>query len=307
MRVRLQNMGVAVIGAFMVVLSCREAKADSAEYLAELQLLGFDEFFTEQVAGLNVKVTNRGYLTWPSVASDPSLPVRISYHWLAADGKVVIHDGLRTDLPQELRTGESLRIRALILAPAIPGTYTLVLDLVREHVTWFADRGSPLLKISAVEVQGAGEGTWHRAQILFIVAGVSFLLFLMGIGTRKFLAADLPIALSPLLGVSIIVVLSYYASLLGISMIHAKWGILAVGVGALGAAVVARKSVAQLGRRESLLLILFTLVMLLVALLPLWDFGRPSSVRNTYASYFVTMSEYWKYHCIQEIPVLDPY
>src|SRR4030095_11170622 len=85
MWVRLQNIDVVAIGIFMVLLCCREAMADSVEYLGEPLLLGSDEFFAEQVAGLVVKVTNRGYLTWPLVASDPSHPVRISYHLIGAD------------------------------------------------------------------------------------------------------------------------------------------------------------------------------------------------------------------------------
>ena len=108
--------------------------------------------------------------------------------------------------------GDSLLMRASILAPPIPGTYTLVLDLVREDVTWFANRGSPPLKISAVEVQRAGGLTWQRGRILFIVAGTSLLLFLMGIGMTRLLAPDLPVVLSPLMGVATIVALSYHTS-----------------------------------------------------------------------------------------------
>src|SRR4029453_7107388 len=101
MRVSLRSIGVFTVSLFMVCCSVRRAMADSTEYLAELQLLGFDEFFAGQVAGLRVKVTNHGYLTWPSVASDPSRPVRMSYHWIDADGNIISHDGLRTDLPRE--------------------------------------------------------------------------------------------------------------------------------------------------------------------------------------------------------------
>lgn len=307
MRVSLRSIGVFTVSLFMVCCSVRKVMADSTEYLAELQLLGFDEFFAGQVAGLGVKVTNHGYLTWPSVASDPSHPVRMSYHWIDADGNVISHDGLRTDLPREVGMGESLLMRASILAPSTPGRYTLVLDLVREYVTWFADRGSPPLKIAAVEVQRVGGLTWQRGRILFIVAGASLLLFLMGIGTARLLAPDLPVVLSPLMGVAAIVALSYYGSLLGMSMTRAKWVILALGAGTTVGAMVIRKPAAQPRRRESVWLILLTGVMLLVALLPLWDFGRPSSVQNTYASFFVAMSEYWKSHSLHEQPALDPY
>src|SRR5215510_7619209 len=86
-RVHLQNLSVVAIGVFIVfpciMFLCRhEAMADSTEYLSELQLLGFDEFYAAQVVNLSVRVTNRGSLSWPSVTSDPSHPVRMSYHWL---------------------------------------------------------------------------------------------------------------------------------------------------------------------------------------------------------------------------------
>ena len=302
-----QKMGVGVIGGFMVLLCGREASASSVEYLAELQLLGVDEFFAAQVAGLTMKVTNRGDLSWPSVATDPLHPVRMSYHWVDANGNVVAHDGLRTELPHELGRGESLLVRASILAPPIPGTYTLILDLVREQVTWFANRGSPPLTISTIEVQGAGGLTWQRGRLLCIVAGASLLLLLMGIGTTRLLAPDLSVVLSPLLGVATIVALSYYSSLLGMSMARAKWGILAIGAGMTVASMVIRTPAAQPRRRESAWLTLLMVVMLVGALFPLWDFGRPSSVQNTYASYTVAMSEYWKDHSLYELPALDSY
>ena len=302
-----QKIGVGAIGVFMVLLCGREASAISVEYLAELQLLSVDEFFAAQVAGLTVKVTNRGDLTWPSVATHPLHPVRMSYHWVDAHGNVVVHEGLRTELPHELGRGESVLMRASILAPPIPGTYTLILDLVREQVTWFASRGSPPLTISAIKVQRAGGLTWQRSRLLCIVAGASLLLLLMGIGTTRLLAPDLPVVLSPLLGVATIVALSYYSSLLGMSLNRAKWGILALGAGMTVAVMLLRKPVIQTCRQESAWLVLFMIAMLLGALLPLWDFGRPSSVQNTYASYTVAMSEHWKDHSLHELPVLDSY
>jgi hypothetical protein len=307
MRVSSGCLGVLTVSLFMMCCVACDAMVDSAEYLAELQLLDSDEFFAEQVAGLRVMVTNRGYLTWPSATTDPSHPVRVSYHWLDANSKVVIYDGLRTDLPQDLAVGESLLMRASILAPANPGTYTLVLDLVREDVTWFANRGSPPLQISTVEVQKAGGLTWQRGRILFILAGTSLLLFFMGVGMTKLLAPDLPIILSPLMGVATIVALSYYVSRVGMSMDQAKWGMIALGVGTLVVTMVIRKPASNRHRRENLGLSLLTVVMLLGALLPLWDFGRPSSVQNTYASYVVAMSEYWRSHSLQEVPALNLY
>jgi hypothetical protein len=305
MRVSWRRLGVLTVCLFMMCGIAAQAMADSAEYLAELQLLGPSEFFAAQVSELSVRVTNRGHFTWSSVTSDPSHPVRVSYHWADAHGKVVTHDGLRTELARDLAVGESLLMKTWVLAPPTPGTYTLVLDLVREGVTWFANQGSSPLQVPAVEVQRAGRLTWQRGRILLIVGGTSLLLFLMGVGTTKVLAPEVPVVLCPLMGVATIVALSYYVSLLGVSMAQAKWGIVAVGVGTTVAAMAVRKPPLGHRRRENLWLTLLTVVMLLGALLPLWDFGRLSSVQNTYASYFVAMSEYWKLHSLQELPALN--
>jgi hypothetical protein len=109
------------------------------------------------------------------------------------------------------------------------------------------------------------------------------------------------------MGVATIVALSYYGSRLGMSMDQAKWGVITLGVGTIVVAMVIRKPTSNPHRRENLWLSLLTVVMLLGALFPLWDFGRPSSVQNTYASYVVAMSEYWKSHNLQELPALDLY
>jgi nucleoside-diphosphate-sugar epimerase len=52
----------------------------------------------------------------------------------------------------------------------------------------------------------------------------------------KLLAPDLPVVLSPLMGVAAIVSLSYHISLLGVSTTRAKWRLLALGTGATVAA-----------------------------------------------------------------------
>ena len=47
-------------------------------------------------------------------------------------------DDRRTDLYREVAPGESIDMRAALVAPSARGQYTLAWDLVHEGVTWFA-------------------------------------------------------------------------------------------------------------------------------------------------------------------------
>lgn len=70
--------------------------------------------------------------------------------------------------------------------------------------------------------------TWQRGKILVIVEGTFALLFLMGLGAVRLFVPNLQGILSPLVGAGVVISLSYYARLLGISMRTATWGILAI-------------------------------------------------------------------------------
>jgi peptidoglycan hydrolase-like amidase len=87
---------------------------------------------------LPITVTNTGLAPWPATGSSP---VRLSYHWLDAAGRMAIWDGARTDLPREIAPGESVSLNALVVAPAQPGSYLLQWDLLQENVSWFSARG----------------------------------------------------------------------------------------------------------------------------------------------------------------------
>jgi O-Antigen ligase len=101
-------------------------------------------------AAVTFEVRNLGALTWQHL---PPTPVVLSYHWLDADsGNVVVFDGLRTELPDDVAPGGGATVRAIVHAPDRPGRYLLWWDLVHEHATWFSQRGSPGLR-EAVEVR----------------------------------------------------------------------------------------------------------------------------------------------------------
>lgn len=98
---------------------------------------------------LPVKLTNRSEHPWQS---DASARIRLSYHWLDAEGETVVFDGLRSDLDGVVAPGAAVDMLQEIEAPAAPGAYILELDPVLEDVAWFSTRnGGNTLRL-AVEV-----------------------------------------------------------------------------------------------------------------------------------------------------------
>lgn len=86
---------------------------------------------------VQVTVTNAGTMTW--VAAGPN-PFHLSYHWT---GPTSLYDGERTVLPHDVAPGETVYLKATLIAPSVPGTYTLQWDMVHENVTWFSNQGAP--------------------------------------------------------------------------------------------------------------------------------------------------------------------
>ena len=88
---------------------------------------------------VDVDVRNSGVRPWP--AGGPK-PVGLSYHWRDyASSRMAVFDGVRTRLPHDIVPGETIRLGAIIGAPAEPGRYRLHLELVHEGITWFGEQG----------------------------------------------------------------------------------------------------------------------------------------------------------------------
>ena len=54
-------------------------------------------------------------------------------------------------LPRSIAPGQSVTLDVQASAPAQPGTYSVTIDLVDQHVCWFEERGSQPLVLSLVE------------------------------------------------------------------------------------------------------------------------------------------------------------
>lgn len=93
----------------------------------------------EQATG-EVRFKNTSTMTWPSKPNSKGKnAVNFSYHWLSGTGEVVVFDGLRTALPNDVKAGESVQLQPAIKAPDRPGSYLLELTLVQEGNAWFPE------------------------------------------------------------------------------------------------------------------------------------------------------------------------
>ena len=105
---------------------------------------GYDQTITPTLATigavlqLSVHVTNYGARAWPAAGPNP---VHLSYHVFTSAGAVIIWDGLRANLPNDLGVGQGAVVPISVALPDVVGSYTLSWDLVQEGVAWFSGLG----------------------------------------------------------------------------------------------------------------------------------------------------------------------
>ena len=113
---------------------------------------------TEMIAGtqvtVDVSLRNTSTSTWPSKPdSSNKNAVHLSYHWATEKGDRVIYDGVRTALPQDVRSGDSVALKTTVRAPERLGKYILEMTLVQEGVAWFPDKGGEKISVPVSVVQ----------------------------------------------------------------------------------------------------------------------------------------------------------
>jgi SAM-dependent methyltransferase len=88
---------------------------------------------------VHARVTNASPNVWPA-GNDAA--IALGCHW-AQDGKEAPNNVAgRAFLPHDLAPGEHLAATMQLSAPMVPGEYQLVVDVVQEAVTWFAEQAS---------------------------------------------------------------------------------------------------------------------------------------------------------------------
>jgi SAM-dependent methyltransferase len=106
---------------------------------------GISEATAGTVAHATVRLVNRSWRVWDS--SVEVEPIFLSYHWLNDNGVMIVQDGLRSWLPRPIAPQESCTAALRIRCPDEPGRFTLAIDLIQEHVTWFSEAGAPPLRV----------------------------------------------------------------------------------------------------------------------------------------------------------------
>jgi SpoIID/LytB domain protein len=104
---------------------------------------------------LAVKLTNTGNIPWNAAGANP---VNLSYHILDALGRAVVWDGPRTSLGGDVLPGQSKDLSITFAVPGASGSYTLVVDLVREGIGWFEGAGSPPARVPLSVTSGFSAG-----------------------------------------------------------------------------------------------------------------------------------------------------
>ena len=121
-------------GDVNVTVCC--VKTFGAQYQPQITTLAL----SGAAATIPITVTNTGNFTWSAVGATP---VHLGYHWTDAIGKLVVWDGVRSNLAADVGPGASQTLQAQIQFPSTAGTYTLKWDLVQEGVSWFSGKNVP--------------------------------------------------------------------------------------------------------------------------------------------------------------------
>lgn len=91
---------------------------------------------------LVVRVTNVGNTVWLSRTEGRSGQVALGAHLLEGDERTLAYDYFRALLDADIAPQSAADVHCSFHAPSASGRYRLILDMVAEGITWFADRGS---------------------------------------------------------------------------------------------------------------------------------------------------------------------
>jgi SAM-dependent methyltransferase len=118
-----------------------------------------------QQLSLDVTVENLSRHTWPSLPdAGGHRQITVANRWLYEDGEVLRRDDGRCPLPFDLQPGSRASVMLVVTAPPADGAYVLELDLVQEDVSWFGERGSPVLRLPIL-VGDADAAPRRRSQV----------------------------------------------------------------------------------------------------------------------------------------------
>src|SRR5688500_8745035 len=114
---------------------------------------------------VHVSVRNTGSQQWTAQGEGA---VTLGYRWQTPDGKIV-NGGwkeIRSTLPQNVSSPETITVTAKLNAPTASGHYALVWDMVSEGHGWFSDLGFLPLRVDVVVGRRVGDRLAPKSTIL---------------------------------------------------------------------------------------------------------------------------------------------
>jgi len=96
-------------------------------------------FDPSELRKVPLKIHNLGTEVWDS--KDKTHPTFLGYHLLDSNEGMIRFDNARTSFPYQVLPQESVTLELAIQSPETPGCYILEVDLVKEGVTWFKEKG----------------------------------------------------------------------------------------------------------------------------------------------------------------------
>jgi hypothetical protein len=82
-----------------------------------------------------------GTVAWPALSPGAKGRVTLGNHWLDKNGKTLIGDDGRAELPHDVKSGEEVELTLNIKARKTAAVH-LELDMVHETLSWFTAHGS---------------------------------------------------------------------------------------------------------------------------------------------------------------------
>jgi hypothetical protein len=114
---------------------------------------------------VHLTVRNSGSLTWQAGGQGS---VSLGYRWYTREGALVKSgwQDLRAALPGDLAFAGTVTLSAKLNAPAVPGPYAVVWDMLRDGQGWFADQGSRPLRVDVVVGKDTGDTVAPESEVL---------------------------------------------------------------------------------------------------------------------------------------------
>jgi hypothetical protein len=154
-------VATTVVALALCACSSRQPQAESASAESsspkeasplDAPLPSFSQDIQSTVKSLSLKRGEKTLVPITIHNTEPTIlatigkdPITISYKWFD-HGKMLPIEGERTGLPV-LKPGESVDVKANVVAPDTPGDMVLKITLVQEGVTWFMTAGAKSLEL----------------------------------------------------------------------------------------------------------------------------------------------------------------